>query len=408
VISPQDIRSAQEALGARLRAFRQATGYSQHEFAKLVFTSRSSVANIETGRQNGDREFWQRCDALTHASGALLSAYDDLGDLVRRRMRQRALAPSAADTYGGEVAAIVVTSPSHLDEILQHLREQWHALVRTDNLLGPRFALNGVLAQLEILEALRSIVRGDKRTDVARISAQYGESAAWLYEEADRPVHARQWTSQAMEWAYEAQDRSVLAWTLYRRSQQALADGKAVEAVGLAQAARRDSDNLSPPTRAALCVQEAVSHARDGDETTSQRLLDSAHEWAANDTVGDAHEGPGSFCTAAYIELQRATTWLMLGKPRAAISAFETALPGLPNVYQRDRAAALGKLATAYATDGQVELASQTALEGLALARAAGSRRTVREVKDVGSLVERHRSLSLVADLLGELARGEQ
>jgi DNA-binding XRE family transcriptional regulator len=408
VISSQDVRGAQEALGARLRAFRQAAGHSQYDFAKLAFTSRSSIANIETGRQNGDREFWQRCDALTHADGALLSAYDDLGDLVRRRMRQRAVAPSAADTYGGDVAPIVVTSPSHLDEILQHLREQWHSLVRTDNLLGPRFALNGVLAQLEILEALRSIVRDDGRTDVVRVSAQYGESAAWLYEEADRPFHARRWTSQAMEWAYEAQDRGMLAWTLYRRSQQALADGKAVEAVGLAQAARRDDDGLAPPTRAALCVQEAVSHAHDGDEQTSQRLLDSAHEWAANDTVGDAREGPGSFCTTAYIELQRAASWLTLGRPRAAISTFEKALPGLPGVYQRDRATALGRMATAYATDGQVELASQTALEGLALARAAGSRRTVREMKDVGSLVERHRPLSLVADLLDELARDEQ
>src|SRR6266498_2281263 len=49
---------------------------------------------------------------------------------------------------------VTITSPAHLQEILVHLREQWHALVKTDNLLGPRFALAGVLNQISVVEAL--------------------------------------------------------------------------------------------------------------------------------------------------------------------------------------------------------------------------------------------------------------
>lgn len=37
-----------------------------------------------------------------------------------------------------------VGSADHLDELVSHLRDQWHALVRTDNLLGPRYALAAV------------------------------------------------------------------------------------------------------------------------------------------------------------------------------------------------------------------------------------------------------------------------
>jgi Helix-turn-helix domain len=43
---------------------RCAAGPNQHDFAKLVFTSRSSIANIERGRPVSTRDFWERCDAV--------------------------------------------------------------------------------------------------------------------------------------------------------------------------------------------------------------------------------------------------------------------------------------------------------------------------------------------------------
>jgi hypothetical protein len=45
-----------------------------------------------------------------------------------------------------------------LDELIGHVDDQWHALVKTDNLLGPRHALAGVRAQLTlIIQAYRSL-----------------------------------------------------------------------------------------------------------------------------------------------------------------------------------------------------------------------------------------------------------
>src|SRR5690349_2090136 len=41
-----------------------------------------------------------------------------------------------------------------LDDLIAHLEDQWHLLVKTDNLFGPRYALRGVLDQLRLIEDL--------------------------------------------------------------------------------------------------------------------------------------------------------------------------------------------------------------------------------------------------------------
>jgi hypothetical protein len=308
----------------------------------------------------------------------------------------------------GPVDRLTITSSAHVQEVLVHLREQWHALVKTDNLLGPRFALTGVLNQIGIVEALLPTLRDDIRRDAVRLGAQYAESAAWLYEDAGHMSRARFWTSRAMELAYEGDDERMLAWTIFRRSQQAAATPDAAQVIGLARAARRNEERLATPTRAAIRVQEAYGHALDGDEQAAQRLLDEAHTWAAGDTVGDARAGHGSYCTPGHIEIQRASCWLTTGKPKKAITLYEDALRTLPPVYQRNRAAALSHLAAAYVADGQLERGASTAHAALPATRSSGSRRILAEIKDLGVRLEPHRSLPAVADLLDDLAFGEQ
>lgn len=312
-------------------------------------------------------------------------------------------------TQRRHIDGLVVTSPAHLREIVAHLREQWHALVKTDNLFGPRFALAGVLNQIALVEALRAVLRDKQQLEVIRLGAQYAESAAWLYEDAGNMAQARHWTSYAMEWAHEGADERMLAWTIFRRSQQAAATPDAAQVIGLAQAARRADDQLAKPTRAAIRVQEAYGHALDGDEQTSQRLLDEAHAWAASDTVGDAHEGHGSYCTPSYIEIQRANCWLTTGKPKKAITLYEEGLATLPVVYQRTRAAALSRLAVAYIADGQIEQAASAAHAALPVALGGGSMRIVDEVKGVGRELAPYRRLHGVATLLDDLgSNGER
>jgi transcriptional regulator with XRE-family HTH domain len=66
------------ALGGQLAAWRESARESQRSLADQLPFSRSTVANVETGRQHAPREFWQRCDDLLSAGGDLLAAYDQL------------------------------------------------------------------------------------------------------------------------------------------------------------------------------------------------------------------------------------------------------------------------------------------------------------------------------------------
>jgi tetratricopeptide (TPR) repeat protein len=490
MIDPETITEAKRALGRQLAACRDAAGFNQHRLAKEIHFGRSTIANAETGYSTCSRTFWQRCDQVLQADGALLRGYDDLQALIGtqrayvaewaeakrvakfRELQDRhaedmlgaedatgTLSPDGAlpkpgpDTVvlrlqldGREVVVplgrrlllqagigslveafalgqqfdrlrdiaaqpgsaerLTVTSHAHLEQILVHLREQWHALVKTDNLLGPRFALAGVLNQITVVEGLRAVLRDQQRLKVVRLGARYAESAAWLYEDAGNLARAGYWTSRAMEWAYEGDDQRMMAWAVFRRSQQAAAVPDAAQAIGLAQAARRDEERLATPTRAAIRVQEAYGHALDGDERTSQRLLDEAHAWAASDTVGDAHEGHGSYCTPGHIEIQRASCWLATGKPKKAIRLYEAAVRTLPPVYQRNRASALSQLAVAYLADGQVEPAASTAHAALPVARSSGAGRILDAIRSVGTALAPHRPLSAVAALLDELDAG--
>jgi tetratricopeptide (TPR) repeat protein len=155
--------------------------------------------------------------------------------------------------------------------------------------------------------------------------------------------------------------------------------------------------------RAAIRVQEALGRALAGDEADAQRLLDEAHQWAADDSDGDARGGHGSFCTESYIEINRADCWLKVGRPDLALDIYERAVPALPSVYQRDRAAALGRMALAYAQSGQPEAAATTARVALPVARDAGSQRIVSQIGQVGARLEPQKGLSPVAALLADL-----
>jgi tetratricopeptide (TPR) repeat protein len=365
---------------------------------------RSTVGRWERGVQAPLP--WQRPDIAT----ALKITLDQLDSLL-----QAQLAVDQGDNAVAVVAAIPDRQPrpirfasaGQVDDVLTNLREQWHLLVKTDNLLGPRYALRGVLDQLTIVDDLLASVNLAARRQVLMLGAQYAESASWLYEDGCDLVTAHLWNNRAMEWAQEANDYLMLSWISFRRSQQAMASRNAAQVISLAQAAARTNLELLPPMRAAIAQQEAQGCALDGDEHSTRSKLDEAHEWAATDTAGDARGGHGSFCTASYIELQRAGCWLMLGNPDLAIELYEATMPQVPAVYRRDRGAALGRLATAYTAVGEPEKAARAAREALHIGESAGSTRTLHEVHKVGKELTSHRRLPDVAQLLDELIPDE-
>ncbi len=77
-------------LGVQLAACRNGAGYTQGEFALLIYSSRSTIANVETGRQRANRNFWLSCDTACGTDGLLVRAYDRISrEAAIRRVEDR-------------------------------------------------------------------------------------------------------------------------------------------------------------------------------------------------------------------------------------------------------------------------------------------------------------------------------
>ncbi len=90
MVDQSQINEARRTLGRRLAAFRQAADCGQEEFAALVHYSRSSLANVEIGRQKVTQAFWGQCDALLKTGGVLAAAFGEIQALERRRHQEAA------------------------------------------------------------------------------------------------------------------------------------------------------------------------------------------------------------------------------------------------------------------------------------------------------------------------------
>ncbi|GAA3458199.1 transcriptional regulator [Saccharothrix longispora] len=396
--------SASEPVGVRLareiRRRRTAVGLSQPQLAQRIGYTRQYVSLAERVDHNlPSMEIVKAIDRALDADGALTTLREQ-GKREQERQRRQSTDTKAPNTPGTHVPPRLSLSrftETHLDDALRHLREQWHLLVKTDNLFGPRFAIKSVREHIDLINGIAGTVRGAARRDVVGLAARYAESAAWLHEDAGEGSLALHWTDRAMEWSYESGDRAMLAWTLFRRSQQATTDGDPARTIGMAEAAGRDTTALSNPMRAAVTQQEALGYALDGDERTTHRKLDQAHAWAAHDDRGDARDGHGSFCTGNYLELQRAHCWSILGRHDKAIVLYEDVLPSLPAAYHRDRGTALSRFAAAAVAVAEPEQAAQLADEALDIARDSGSLRTERTLRDVAAALSPHGHLPAVA-----------
>ncbi|WFE38058.1 helix-turn-helix domain-containing protein [Micromonospora sp. WMMD998] len=89
-VTSEQIRDLQKALGRQLAHWRKAAGMTQAALAKRTAYSRSSVANVEIGRNTITRGFWERADRELRAQGSLVDAFDTLQELITMLRRHRA------------------------------------------------------------------------------------------------------------------------------------------------------------------------------------------------------------------------------------------------------------------------------------------------------------------------------
>jgi transcriptional regulator with XRE-family HTH domain len=227
---------------------RKAAGHTQESLAEILRLDRSTVVRWERAENEPTPWIRPRLAKALGVTPAHLSELldDDVADDHRRVAALQQAPLYSHDELAKEVAPLPARrrqrtlTLDEIDELQADLREQWHLLVRTDNLFGPRYALAGVQLQLQLIQDLLPSMRAQARAEFIKLAAQYAESAAWLHEDGGDLPAAQIYNSRAMAWAHEAGYGQMLAWTLFRRSQQAAYQGDAASVIGLSQAARRD------------------------------------------------------------------------------------------------------------------------------------------------------------------------
>ncbi|MFE9407315.1 hypothetical protein ACFYN0_00720 [Streptomyces sp. NPDC006704] len=257
-------------------------------------------------------------------------------------------------------------------EMLKYLTSVLDQHAEAEPLVGPQFLVAPVQAQVPLIEQMCLEAYGPLRERVLRLGARYTEFLGWLYQDTGNPDEAMRWTSQAMDYAQELNDSSLMAYIFQRRSNIATEAGYAGHGAGLASAALRYSPDLSPRVRAVVLRQLANSKASLGEHTEARRAIDQALEAAAQ---GDDDDPMAGYCSVAYVEMEGANCDLRLESPEDAVGTFTESLMHWPAVQERDRGLCLARLATANATLGDVEGSHTAAHQALGIAERTGSAR---------------------------------
>jgi transcriptional regulator with XRE-family HTH domain len=385
-------------------------------FAVHVGVNAGMVGKWERGEKRPSR-FYQRLFVLLYGVSAEQlglrpagpsdwAAEDVLLELGAGEGAAHPLLPDSGTPGRARLPAPAIAMPRRVDpEAVGRLGTILTEYANIDNLLGPAHLLALTKLHLQFISELLTVAAGEGRTELLTVGARYAEFAGWLHQDAGNPQEAAYWSDRAMGWAQAAGNDLMVSYVLMRKSNQASSQGDANRTLGLARAALRGQDWLSPRARALALRQEARGHALSGDPTGCARALDAARDQAAApEDQSEEDRILTGYCTPAFIEMEAADCAMLLGQPHQAVVTFQHGLATLPAQYQRDRAVNLARLAVAHAASQEPELACAVAQEATAIVHSTWSARAVAELRRLPTLLSRWPDLAPVAELEATLA----
>lgn len=173
----------------------------------------------------------------------------------------------------------------------------------------------------------------------------------------------------------------MIAWLLVWRSQWAVQDLDARQAIALADAARR-TPGATDQMHSLTVRQQARGHALDRDAAACERSLADARQLLDRADPARAPDLGGPNLTPPYVLVAEARCWIELA-PSQAISMFEDALRIWPHDRPARRGVQQARLAQACAAAGEPERAAAEGLTALAITQSTGSSGTVRELRQL-------------------------
>jgi tetratricopeptide (TPR) repeat protein len=378
VTEPHRIAALRSALGRQLAAYRKAASYSQHQLAPLIGCARSTIANVEVGRQQVPRAFWQRCDELLGAGDRLTTTYDELQVVVSQQRRTAA----ELEVHAATATELLIGSSSEgnsnkLNYAVQHpdrtdlvavaqLREQVRRITAEYD-TAPSVTL---VAAASRLQNLATGLRERARDLRARRELYIAEAEAstllgqLLWDASQRHDHATTLAQfdHAIAVAHVVHDQAEEAHAVLRKSYVALY-GVHRPQVGLAlatQAARLSADVSHTLTGIAL-LHVAEAHGYLGDRKDCEQALDGArtHFGLRSDL-----ETAAEFYSPAQFGRLAGSCYLSLSLPKKAEHHLATTAKAM-QTEQKVSAIVLGNLSLAYMRQGKLEEATEAAHQAI-------------------------------------------
>ena len=136
--------------------------------------------------------------------------------------------------------------------VISSLRQVLETNVQADARIGPPYLIPAIQGQLPVVEQICRMTRGADHDDALRLGSQFTEFCGWLYQDSGDYECAMYWTDRSLEYAAELDDRRVISYVLMRKSNIATEAGQPGHGLGLANAALRQRQQLTPRLRAAL------------------------------------------------------------------------------------------------------------------------------------------------------------
>jgi transcriptional regulator with XRE-family HTH domain len=322
---------ARAELGTELAAYRRAAGCSQARLAQLTGYSRSTIANVETGRQRVPRDFWERADAVLRTGGTLATGHDELQAAQRNELRaaarqvstarqartwQRSHSPGTGDPPedlangrgatsrhalgswrpAGQALSIAAEfealwlehgssagvgetgrrqiNPGDVVRMRAHLKA-------IDNAHGGGAALPMATWYLghEVLPLLYAHGGDPTTRALIEVVAEVEQDAGWMAYDAGKQHLATGYLTRALRLAHVAGNRLLGGRILAAMSHQAIYLGNKRQAIDFAQAARNLTRQAAAPRVIAMeAAMEACAHAAAGNADQCHRALGDAAE----------------------------------------------------------------------------------------------------------------------------------
>ncbi|MFC4144798.1 helix-turn-helix domain-containing protein [Micromonospora mangrovi] len=416
---PQDVANEWVALGQMLARSRKAAGYTQETFAPRVSYGRSTIANVETGRQRAGRDFWTRSDDLLGTGGRLSREYDRIRLASTQHLPSGMAAAQAfqvvAEPFSSTAVETFARAPG-----TDYLVGEWNSFSKLTSMLAEQRQAVSPDALLGLIEAHRDCLstlyrkagRAPIRADIGTMLAEASIVASRLWSAQGNRALALAHCAYARQLGDMLGSRRISATArifesnLHSEAATLIdADGDIMIGLRLLDEAARASTDLSAAARARVAAEQAQAYAALRLPREATAALKRAEE-AVNDLSPVDCVGLYSDWSSARLDVYAGTCHLLLGQPRQAVTVLENAV----RMLERDHAnvnvalAAAVDLASAYAEAGELEQSCTLLGDTYDQLRAGGNHRGIARAQRARQRLVRWRHESVVLELQEKMA----